>query len=147
MVKLKEEIKFKLFRWAAGGAILGGFLLLGLIGYMMFYPITPVKYLDDRFEVSPLVVKPGEFINIHLRYDKFIDSPAHIKISFVDTIITDALNYTSLRKRGSYDHWRKVAVPKGLLPGRYHLEFTVQYEINPLRTERAQTRSIYFDVV
>ena len=144
---IKEQARMKIFKVISYGSIVAGFILLIIMGYMAFFPINPVQYLDDRFEVNPLEVRSGGFINIHLRYNKFIDSPAHIKVSFVDTIITDAINYTSLRKAGYYDHWRKISVPKTLAPGRYYLIFSVKFDINPLRTEQRSTRSIYFDVI
>jgi hypothetical protein len=135
------ERQAKWLYFASWASIFAAFVTFLVVGFMLFYPVTTVEYLDDRFEVTPLKVKAGETLDIRLRYNKLTDSPATVNVCFVDTIITDAFTYTSLRKAGSYDHWRKVPVPTSLVPGRYYLIFSVHHKVNALRTNVTQTRS------
>jgi hypothetical protein len=137
----------KLIHWASVGAMGVCFLAIIIVAVMIFWPLNVVEFKVDRFEVSPLHVRVGEVITINLQYEKFVDYPAEIRVSFVDTIITNAIEYTSLRKAGVYNHFRSLTVPKELAPGRYHLVFVASYKVNALRTERRETRSVFFDVV
>ena len=137
----------KILNWFSWTAIGIGFMTILLVAYMLFWPVCTIKYLDDRVEVSPLTVKHGELINLHLRYTKFTDAAAVITVSFADTIFTDAITYQSLRKHGEYDHWRAIQVPATLIPGRYHVIISIRHVVNPLRTNVTEVRSIYFDVV
>lgn len=133
--------------WMSRTTFALGFVFLLIVAYMMFWPVTAIEYFDDRIEVSPVVVKPGDLMNIHLRYEKYINTPAEIKITFVDTMFTDALSYVSVRRSGVYDHWGAVQVPAVLLSGKYYIVFSAAYHINPLRTVRKEMRSLSFDVV
>jgi hypothetical protein len=123
------------------------FAVVGLAAYWMLAPYEVLRVTNAHMSQS--VVMQGQTTAYSDDYIKLLDIDGQATRAFVDGIVYDA---------GSYDSAlpvqltpkrivRPVTIPSTLPPGRYHLQITVRYQVNPLRELVYQFYTDEFTVV
>ena len=122
------------------------FVLLGILGTIFFgaiiilllvwelYPYKTVTYNTERFKVINKEVKQGGFLLYDVDACKYTDQKPE-----VDAIFVDSIKYLSAEQFAKLAQGCRITrverkIPATLPVGRYHLEITVSYKVNPIRT-------------
>lgn len=132
-------------------AIAIGYLLVGWVAYMLFWPVKTleVKNYDPAhpIPVDAEVYYPGENLSYQLDYCKYFDGRATVHRTLVDGQIVQLQDTMGGLPLGCRVITVKTAIiPETITPGRYYLDVVVEYELNPLRTERVHYQTDYFTV-
>lgn len=124
-------------------------LLLALVGYWLVYP-QKVMVIENPMNVKldKTVYQKGERITYELHYCKYQPYTATVLRTLVNSI---RISYTEMRSDLAVGcgtiHSSDLQIPEFAEVGRYHIETTMEYKINPLRTEKITWRSQEFDIV
>jgi hypothetical protein len=108
------------------------FALMGLCAFWWFYPYQVISV--DNAKMTAPVVYQGQTTTYTDDYKKLLDIPSEATRAFVDGIVYDAGSYETNLPVGSGHIIRPVTIPDTLPPGRYHLQITLRYKVNPLKT-------------
>ena len=139
-------MKRRIFQSLAVLAIVIDVAIIGYGAYLYLYPFRTLV------QTGPITIKgspaPGQPILYSFPYCKYIDDNS----DSVKTLIGTGTNYALPTQQGSLPIGCGVAkgnstyVPVGVRPGRYHLDFAVSYQVNPLRRITVRFSSQEFTV-
>lgn len=118
-----------------------------IFGYWMIFPLNPMYFTKDT-TVEKTIYHPGDRITYTISYCK--------KKAIVGTVYRSLLNGT----RTSFTPMtntlpagcRTTKVSDLIIPtytesGRYHLEATIEYKLNPIRKFSTSWKSQEFDII
>ena len=140
-------MKNRLFYGFLGAVLLTAMGLLGYFYYLLLWPVTVTKFNVARFQVLTKNVKQGGTLLYVVDYCKYKDFSANLSRSFVDSLVYRTPNTTGNLAIGCHQVTTSLQVPLALSPGVYHLEITVSYDVNPLRTETHKLATEEFQVL
>lgn len=127
------------------------YLILGMVAYALFWPVRTLEivgYSDTNpIQVDTPIVHPGEPLSYKLYYCKYTDLTATVRRTLLDGQVITLVSTPGQLPTGCHTVTVKTAVvPETVNPGDYYLEVTVEYKINPLRTEYIKYHTNYFKV-
>ncbi len=110
------------------------FFMLLLFGYWYNYPYKTLVFNDSVFPVITKTVKQGGTLKYTSKYCKFVRLPAVTSRSFANDLVFSTPEMTTDRESGCHTIIVAVPIPRELPGGKYHLENTYTYRVNPIRT-------------
>lgn len=122
-------------------------IFLAYLYYLAFFPFKTIEIKNLPFKVDQLVVEPGETITYEVDYCKYTDRPAEVIHSFVDGFTYSLPVGQSNLPKGCGVTRLGIVVPETINPGRYRINTTLTYKLNPLRNDTVSLGSQYFEVV
>lgn len=147
--------------WLTGVVIFGAIIVAFYVAYLLWWPFEPIRYdsvLQDiavshmptgceKTKDGLFAFSPGDIVPLRTSGVKLMDIPAQIMPRLVDTSVTLLPDYTAKRPLGKFDEVILThRIPRNMTSGVYYFEFTVVYEVNPIRKITYQTRSVPFYV-
>lgn len=138
-----------LLAWLAYTALGSIAVIIGVVAFWLLYPYEVVTLTP---EVHPIVnnqrvVVQGESFAYTFAYDKKMDVRGSVSRVFVDGLRFQAEGAPPVLPSGKGVAVIEVRVPRTLPPGRYHLEISKAYKVNPLRTITIVNRTEKFLVI
>jgi hypothetical protein len=139
----------KLLTVMAYGALGSIAVLIAVVAFWLLYPYDVLTLTP---EVHPLVndqrvVIQGESFAYTFAYDKKMAVPGVVSRYFVDGLRFQAEGNAPVLPEGKGVAVIEVDVPHTLPPGRYSLEISKSYKVNPLRTITIVNRTEKFLVI
>jgi hypothetical protein len=142
-------------RWTAGATL--PFVVLAILfwamGVLAYWVLAPYEVLRD-FDQGPRrvmekVVTQGGSVRMVSSACKQMGVPGVINRAFVDGAIyhTPTVVSTLSDCRDGMERAVVIPVPHSLPPGPYHLDVTLSYRVNPLRTKVYRYVTEEFEVV
>lgn len=113
------------------------FIIYGLVllfAYWIFYPYNPLEITTPVKVLTP-VVKPGEVVYIDFEFTKNTPIKPEVKMALVDGVIFNLPEFSPINPVGDTDSKvvGVVTVPTTVPCGEYHIHFSADYQMNPLR--------------
>jgi hypothetical protein len=115
--------------------------------YWSLYPYKTVEYRTEKFKVVTKEVRQNGI----LLYDVDACKYTNVKPE-VDAIFVDSIKYLSAEQFAKLIEGCRITrverhIPESLPLGKYHLEVTVRYPVNPIRTIIKTTSTEDFIVI
>ena len=136
----------QLTHYFVGLVMVAAVVMIGVCTFWLVYPYKTIAFHNSPFPVIGPVVR-GQQLNLYVEHTRFTDLPATAIARYTDGIMFTALPMTFQKHPGSYKgiscSWK---VPEVLPPGKYYLDLSFSYEVNPLRTIVVQARTQEFVV-
>ena len=99
-------------------------------------------------QIENAVVHPGDSLQYVLDYCKYADIPSVVHRSLIDGQVITLTDTQGQLPLGCHTLIANTAIiPETVNPGRYYLDVSVIYQVNPLRSQVTHYRTVYFDVV
>ena len=135
----------KIILWTIYGVTVAMVIIVGLLYW-------PVKVIDiknsDAIQLDKKIYKRGDRITYTLDYCKYRNAPATVSRALVNSIrINFTAYYNNLPKGCALVKNSDLVIPEFTDVGTYHIETTIEYQINPLRRIFKNWRSVDFQVV
>lgn len=129
--------------------LLFGILLnVSYIAYLKLWPVQTVHYNNDTFEIKNSPLHAGDTLIYEVDYCRYTRLDAHFTRTLVgDSIITFPEQNSNVEPGCRKVEVRNTTIPSYVPPGRYHLELTVCFDINPIRTICHYPKTEEFEVV
>jgi hypothetical protein len=130
-------------------SILTFILVLGFVGTTSFWLIYPYKVItinQQPIPVTPKIAKMGSTIYMTIDYCKFMDVTARVEKQFIDSLVYSTPTIFVNNPLGCHTNTINVLIPYGLAPETYIIKQTYTYQVNPLRTVTAVTKSEEFQI-
>jgi hypothetical protein len=128
-------------------SILMGTALILLVTFWMNYPYTPIVFQDKEFPIGNTIVKRGEMLFYTANYCKKNNLPAKVTRSYMNSIIYVTPTTITNRPSGCNSLIIGTIVPSELPPGKYFLEMSYQYQVNPIRKVTVIQNTEEFEVI
>jgi hypothetical protein len=146
---LMSRRRHRAFAVVGYAAVISVALVMGLVMFWLTYPYDVIDFYP---EVHPLVndqrvVIQGESFAYTFRYEKHMSIQPVISTSFVDGLRFQAEGIAPFLPVSKGVAIIEVNVPRTLPPGRYQLEISKAYRVNPLRTITIVNRTEKFIVI
>lgn len=123
-------------------------LFLLLMGYWLLYPYNPTDFPSNVQKIDKTVVHAGEYLVITSEFCKNMTVVPTISRSFVDGIIYQIPSYTALDSElGCHIRKVQIYIPKGLPLGKYYIQSSYRWQVNPVRIIEKTTVTEFFYVV
>lgn len=129
--------------------LLFNFIIVGVLGYMLFWPVKfPIIY-NEPFPVSPSVVTRGEDITYTIEFEKFKEHRVDV---FQNIICEDGNLVTLAPAKSSFPLGRHtidvtITVPQKASVSTCYIELKSNYEINAIRIEHKTMRTQSFQII
>lgn len=137
--KILNYISFLILFVAFGGML--------ILGYWAFYPYKTTEYNTEKFRILTKEVSPGEKVVYEVDACKYLDKKPKVSVVFVNDIRYLSSDNFAAISLGCHKTLVERIVPDTLPSSHYHLEITIEYEINPIRTITNSIESEEFEVV
>lgn len=124
-------------------------ILIIVTGFWLLYP-QKIMVIENpqNVKLNKTVYHKGERITYELNYCKYKPYTATVYRTLVNSI---RISYTEMHSNIAMGcrtlRSSDLRIPEFAETGRYHIETTVEYVVNPLRTERITWRSQEFEIV
>lgn len=136
----------------AVGCLVLAWVIVLYIAFALFWPVKTLE-IKNFTENSPIQIKntivhPGESLSYQLNYCKYTDLPSTVHRTLIDGQVISLTDTAGQLPTGCHNVTVKTAVvPETINPGKYYLDVSVLYRINPFRTEIIKYHTGYFTVV
>jgi hypothetical protein len=128
--------------------IVGALTVMSIGIFWMLYPYKTTEFKDGLFPVENKLVKNGEYVVFDVYRCKISDLQPTIARSFVDGIVYIIPETAgTLADTGCDTTKVYVYVPKGLPPGKYHINTVYRWQVNPIRVIEQQKSTEQFEVI
>lgn len=124
-------------------------LVLGVFVYWVFTGRDVITYDNKPFPVKPEVVKTDGYVTINANFCKTTKVEGRVVRRFVSSN-TELLapTVTENLKTGCYKNIPiLVPIPAQIVPGRYHINYRITYQTNPLHNITEELNTKEFEVV
>lgn len=126
--------------------IMGLLIIYGI--YSLTWPFNPIDFHTDKLHLSKGIFQQGEVIPISFKFDKYVDGQVLVHRKFKNEIVFPLSEIKLSRNKGKYEFVSYLTkVPDQLPPGKYILEYSFIYDINPLRTVTKTISTEEFTVI
>jgi len=132
------------------------FFAMGLIAvglaFMLYWAVSGKDVLEIKNEplpVKPSFVKREEFVTVSVDFCKKVKAEGTLYTRFVSDK-TELIAPTVQENLGTGCHNNfafRVPIPPQLTPGKYHLNYRVDYKPNPLTNVREEFNTQDFEVI
>jgi hypothetical protein len=143
-------MKFDFYHYVGIPTIIGALILVLYGGYLLFWPFEPLVPQVQPYEVISKEIAPGEPILYRVDVCKNTDATALVARQLVGDngrFISLGSSVTSVPSGCSKTISATTILPQGVPPGQYHLELSITYQINALRTIVVRVQTDTFTVV
>jgi len=125
------------------------FSLVTYMYFSFFDTVPPVSILSDPMLINKAEYHRGDLIIGELDFCVTETLPAQINLTYQDGLELPATPFVwDGRVPGCYEDAEFThIVPESLPPGKYRLQITASYVLNPLTTKRVTWHSEYFTVL
>ncbi|MBU0847061.1 hypothetical protein KKH23_07695 [Patescibacteria group bacterium] len=121
--------------------------IIALVAYWMFYPYRLVEF-ETPMEVINSPVRRGEVVNYRLKFCKFTDLQPVISRRLINNFTIALPSLSPQSGKGCVDLISSsTIVPAHLPAGKYKLEMSSSYQVNPLRVITIPYETEEFDVI
>lgn len=141
-------MKAKIYIVISWVTIISALLLVLLNLIWLLYPYNPATFrtLPHKFENN--VVVGGSFLTMYIDVCKNINVSPEISRVFVGGVIYQIPTYITVDDAlGCKIRKVQIYVPKGLPVGKYFVNTSYKFQVNPIRSIEMQTRSEHFEVI
>lgn len=127
--------------------------------YLRWWPMEAVEYDTKIFPIASshipvdcdktkdglYIFNPGDIVPLLIKGNKLVNVHAQIMPRFIDGTVTLLPDITARRPKGRFEEIALTyKVPRSATNGLHYFEFTVNYDVNPLRTLSYHVRSVPF---
>jgi len=129
--------------------LIATFILLTLIGYWLFYPDNIVVVENpNQIKVDKQVYKHEEHIKYTFSYCKSRPMFGLIARALTNDITITYTNIYSDLEAGCHSvTFGDLFIPEFAPPGKYHINISAEYKINPIRTFIVNLQTVEFMVI
>jgi hypothetical protein len=115
-----------------------------LIAGWLFYPYKPIVVTSIEVMNPGKVVMAGDWLIYKIKYDKRMNISGMLSRKIINSTKIDLADVaaTSPEKKGCDIVY--VEIPKRAEAGKYHLWWSADYKVNPIRTITVQAKSDEF---
>jgi len=125
------------------------FVILGIVFYMLFWPVKfPIIY-NEPFPVSPSIVHKGETLTYTMELEKFKEYPVdvHQNILCADGNLVTLSSSKSNFSLGRHIVDINVIIPQKASYSTCYIELNATYHVNAIRNENKVMRTQDFQIV
>lgn len=110
-------------------------IALVVMVYWSFWPYKTIVQSPKPFNlVGNDYADQGGTISYEYDYCKFTDVKATVSKQFVDGLIFQSEDVSTVLEEGCGHVHREIKIPKTLPAGKYKLKITATYKVNPIRS-------------
>lgn len=117
------------------------------ISYLLLIPIHVIDMKTLPIPVKTKKVVQGEALIIEVNYCKHVKVSALNTYSFLNHNAVPSITNRSNLPVGCHHREIELVTPLILLPGKYSLLYSAEYQVNSLRNEKYQWESEMFEVL
>lgn len=138
----------KILQVFAISVILSMLALVLLVGYWLLYPYNPIEFKNLPHVVENKQVNSGDHLIYIVEYCK-----NSTVVPVASKYFTDGLIYAipdtlaTVKEVGCGQSRVQVYVPRALPKGKYFIEASYRYQVNPIRYIDVVTRTEQFEVI
>lgn len=122
--------------------------LSALLFWMLYYPYKTIDFAGPvQILNKEKMVERGHQVQYVVNYHKYVNARAHVVRQLVDGVGVASDDYYSNLPVGDGTISDDFKVPEYVAPGTYRLRFTIDYEINALRSIEKVVESEPFKVI
>lgn len=111
------------------------------------WPVTVMKPNVQPYKVVTKQVRVGGQLVYIVDACKYLTTTGIVTRTFADGVRYPSIITTGFVKPGCSSTKVSVLVPNYVVPGTYHLELSIQYQINPFRADTYQFTTDNFEVL
>ncbi len=118
-----------------------------LLGYWALWPVKVAEF-NSPIQVDKTVYRPGERITYTLDYCKYKDIGGTINRALVNstrTVFTEITGNMAIGCRVT--KVSDLVIPDYMDDGDYHIEASIEYQVNPIRTEIVKWQTEQFKII
>jgi hypothetical protein len=127
-------------------AIIVGIVLIGVYVYWQTYPYKVITISEDSIPISPTIVKPGDYVNLTIKYCKYLPLPATVSQTFEDDLIYTRPTFITNNPTGCKTSVTSTQIPLQLPNGTYTIKQIYSYQVNPVRVITVTSQTIPFKI-
>lgn len=145
--------------------IIGIFINAVYIAYIAFYPFKTVEFYNSPFPIVNNLngqeiedaeqrdilkqVKAGEVLKYYVDYCRHTEVPTQFTRTLRGpTTVTITADATATSRKGCYQTTSAdTLIPDYILPGKYHLDINLCWQVTPLQKSCEQLRTQDFEVL
>jgi len=127
---------------------------VALSAYWVWYPFVPITVPVQPYKLHSTTVKRGNHVTWTTEYCRYTNVRSIFNHELVGKTRTNLNSiHINLRKAGLQiregcgEFTKSVHVPDHITPGKYHMEITAFYQVNPLRVIRVELKTEDFEVI
>ena len=120
---------------------------LCVVIFWMIYPYRPLIFKDAKLRLDNKIVQREGTLSYKVSYCKNTTSSASLTRSFVDDIVYSTSTLITNRPDGCNKMNVEVEIPHNLPLGKYYLENTYVYKVNPIREVTVKIRTEQFEII
>lgn len=141
-------MNYKLFNYISYGTIIVALLFMVTVFYWLLFPYKPIEFPVLPHFVENKQVLSGEYLIYYVEYCKYSKVTPIADKTFNDGIIYSIPQVIATEKSiGCGTSKIQIYIPRGLPKGKYFIESTYRYKMNPLRTIDVKTKTEQFEVI
>lgn len=123
-----------------------------ILAYWRFYPVEPIKTFPKPYHIvfpEDRIVEQGGYITYEFSYEKTGNIIPTIQRKFVDGLEFNVAGNSqpTVTQEGTGTVRVQVHVPETLPPGKYQLQISAKYQMNPIREYHNDSLTEQFEVV
>lgn len=141
----KDKIIHKVLAYMSAIALILGLLLVSLLIGWSIYPYKTIDFKSD-YKTEKLEYIQGEQTYYVIDYCKYTDVFPVLTKKFIDGIEFTAEANRAILTKGCRKELVSLLIPYSLPEGRYRLQITLDYKMNPIRVVRKTAYSNWFVV-
>lgn len=118
------------------------------LAYWSFTGRDVLKFNKEPIPVKPKFVKSEGIISLDVDFCKLTSTSGRVTQRLVsDKTELFAPTVTDTQHKGCYNYALPVPIPPQTPPGKYHVNYRVTYQTNPLHTVVEEVNSEVFEVI
>lgn len=137
----------KLFYYISMITIFFGIFLILLVAYWLVAPYTVLTFGKENNILLTKTIKSGGYLQVQRDFCKKAPLTANISRQFIDTLKYDAPAITSNELVGCRKDILYIYIPKALPAGKYYIQDTYIYKVNPVRTVEYTLKTEVFTIL
>lgn len=131
----------------SSGVILFTAVLLITSLLIKVWPVTVTRPNVQPYKVLTPKVRVGDQLVYVVDSCKYLKVTGIVSRSFVDGVRYPSITSSGIVKPGCSKTKVAIQVPNYVVPGIYHVDLSVQYQINPFRTDTYNFYTENFEVI
>ncbi len=142
----QPSLSTKVFSFLSWATIAIGFGLIAVVIYWLFVPSVPITF-EKPFKVEQKEVKSGGYLFYEVKYCKYTKIIPEISKTFVDGILYTIAPAPAVENPlGCHTNRVQQYIPKAIPVGKYYIDITYHYQLNPLRHHDVTVQTEEFTV-
>lgn len=144
----KRIHKHRMYYYGSMTVIGTALILILYVLFLLFWPFKTLEFNQPMLKVlnTDHVVKQGEDLKYEVDYCRFTTKQARIVRNLQDGILYILPTEYTQQPTGCQVVYLTIEIPKAVAPGKYTLHQSIEFELNPLRTDQKEINSEPFTV-